>query len=377
MRSPLAVLLLAFGLLLCGAAVASADVTISRNGSVVTIVGDDGPNAIERPNTLFGNPEPLIFGNKADPAGGAGLVAGPGCLLESLFGGTRTVISCGTNDYGLTVQASLGGGDDYWGWSGTPAVPQTIDGGPGNDELWGDNGDDVIRGGDGNDKIYGRSGDDQLFGDAGDDTILGYGGNDTLDGGPGRDNLHGDSEYTSGNDTIQARDGEIDQVECWLGADKAVVDANDVIASESNCEQLERGAATGPGPAPGPDPGTPGAGPAVTLARPLVPKLGRLLAGRAVSMTTKSTVTCGAVLVIYVPKNEARRLKIGKKETLLGKGKATRLTGGVARKLTAKLSMTMRKKLRRARTIKARVGVVCVDATGRQAAREANVTIRR
>ena len=43
-------------------------------------------------------------------------------------------------------------------------------------------------------------------------------------GGPGRDSIYGDGDYSGttlgGNDTIQARDGETDQVTCGLGADR-------------------------------------------------------------------------------------------------------------------------------------------------------------
>ncbi len=44
-----------------------------------------------------------------------------------------------------------------------------------------------------------------------------------------------------GNDTIQARDGEVDPIDCGPGRDVAVVDAIDVMASD--CETVERGGA--------------------------------------------------------------------------------------------------------------------------------------
>jgi Ca2+-binding RTX toxin-like protein len=46
-------------------------------------------------------------------------------------------------------------------------------------------------GGDGDDWLFGNSGDDVLNGDAGDDTIFGSVGNDVIRGGPGNDTLSG------------------------------------------------------------------------------------------------------------------------------------------------------------------------------------------
>lgn len=87
-----------------------------------------------------------------------------------------------------------------------------LDGGAGNDRIWGNYGDDLLRGGGGNDKIEGRAGDDRMWGGSGHDVItgddydrgkknskdriwggrgndklLGMRGNDQLRGGPGRD----------------------------------------------------------------------------------------------------------------------------------------------------------------------------------------------
>jgi PASTA domain len=45
----------------------------------------------------------------------------------------------------------------------------------------------------------------------------------------------------SGNDTIDARDGERDSVTCGVGADTVKADPADVVATD--CEQVERGTA--------------------------------------------------------------------------------------------------------------------------------------
>ena len=80
-------------------------------------------------------------------------------------------------------------------------------------------------------------------------------GHDTLTGGPGQDQIFGDSTSGNcggygqsctvpfGNDVIDARDGEADQVDCGIGEDKAVVDAIDTVAA---CETVETAGARQP-----------------------------------------------------------------------------------------------------------------------------------
>ena len=95
-----------------------------------------------------------------------------------------------------------------------------------------------------------------IDGGAGDDYLEGGKNHDTITGGPGKDIIFGDETDSScnsdfpescvryGNDVIQARDGEVDQVDCGPGSDRVVADGGDVVAA--NCETVERGAA-GPG----------------------------------------------------------------------------------------------------------------------------------
>ena len=100
-------------------------------------------------------------------------------------------------------------------------------------------GDDVVKGGDG---------DETIDGGAGADSVIGGRGNDTLTGGAGPDRIFGDNDaggcgpiicsIQSGSDTIEARDGERDVIDCGVGNDTARVDAGDVV---SNCETVETG----------------------------------------------------------------------------------------------------------------------------------------
>jgi Ca2+-binding RTX toxin-like protein len=113
--------------------------------------------------------------------------------------------------------------------------------------LEGRGGKDTLTGGDGVETVDGGPGDDRLEG--------GY-NHDTITGGPGKDTIYGDetSQRCSflsncvvvpyGNDTINARDGEADVIDCGVGNDKAVVDAIDVI---SNCEDVDGQGGGGPG----------------------------------------------------------------------------------------------------------------------------------
>lgn len=80
-------------------------------------------------------------------------------------------------------------------------------------------GDDVIDGGDGNDMIYGEDGDDtltagagydQLFGGEGDDTLYGGGENDVLNGGNGADTIVVNSIGTTSNPNNTTVNGDGD-----------------------------------------------------------------------------------------------------------------------------------------------------------------------
>lgn len=113
----------------------------------------------------------------------------------------------------------------------------------------------TIQGRGGSDDLRAGSGRETIDGGAGSDRIEGGWGHDTLAGGPGRDVIYGDSTAGNcggngqsctlpfGNDTIDARDGEADQVDCGEGQDTARVDPVDTVAA--NCENVDRGGGGG------------------------------------------------------------------------------------------------------------------------------------
>ncbi len=92
-----------------------------------------------------------------------------------------------------------------------------LDGGAGNDQIYGDGGDDILSGGDNDDLIFGGSGADTIDGDAGADTLDGDAGDDILDGGAGNDNVYGgngDDALDGGanNDTLYGDSADINTV---------------------------------------------------------------------------------------------------------------------------------------------------------------------
>lgn len=84
------------------------------------------------------------------------------------------------------VLIGTGGNDTIDGFDGGN---QLIDGGAGNDWIYGRDGNDVLFGGDGNDRINGGRGNDLLVGGAGNDLLYSGRNGSTLEGGSGDDLL--------------------------------------------------------------------------------------------------------------------------------------------------------------------------------------------
>ena len=93
----------------------------------------------------------------------------------------------------------------------------------GNDEIHGLGGDDWIDGGWGNDRLFGGDGNDYLSGSYGNDSVVGDEGNDRLYGGPGNDHVGsvgGGTQFPEpGNDLLAGGTGE-DWMCGGLGADR-------------------------------------------------------------------------------------------------------------------------------------------------------------
>ncbi|MGE4314273.1 MAG: glycine-rich domain-containing protein [Pseudobdellovibrionaceae bacterium] len=113
----------------------------------------------------------------------------------------------------------------------------TLNGGLGNDQIYGDGGNDIMHGNEDNDALYGLGGNDQIYGDDGHDTLVGGAGNDMLDGGTGNDRLYGGT----GNDTLIGGDG-IDTLDGGAGYDTLDGGAgNDTLRGGGNNDALYGG----------------------------------------------------------------------------------------------------------------------------------------
>jgi Ca2+-binding RTX toxin-like protein len=114
-----------------------------------------------------------------------GLDVDPNTLLIRFTDGTIEPFDRTTFD---SIDVALRGGDDRFTGGGIP-MSQTsrIDGGGGDDVIFGTAGDDVINGRGGNDAIVGGSGNDVAFGGGGSDFVAGGIGHDTSFLGGGND----------------------------------------------------------------------------------------------------------------------------------------------------------------------------------------------
>ncbi|WP_374376209.1 DUF5801 repeats-in-toxin domain-containing protein, partial [Dongia sp.] len=157
-------------------------------GSETTIfpVGDDLINGGAGNDAILG--DSIYFGSKdAGWAAYIGDVAHAGWTPEQIRADIYANLTTGDKSY---AQEGSVGGDD------------TINGGAGNDVIFGQGGNDTIHGDADDDRIDGGSGADTLFGDGGNDYLIGGAGIDTLNGGIGNDTLVYD-----GQDTFDGGDG--------------------------------------------------------------------------------------------------------------------------------------------------------------------------
>ena len=93
----------------------------------------------------------------------------------------------------------------------------------GNDRAAGGDDADTISGGNGKDRLFGQNGNDYIYGDGSPDIIGGDAGNDTLIGGSSNDTLYGGD----GNDILNGLNGA-DSLNGGAGRDTTKFDANDV-----------------------------------------------------------------------------------------------------------------------------------------------------
>lgn len=191
-------------------------------------------------------------GGTGGTSGGPATTAGPTDGNDRLNGTNASETLCGLG--GDDAIFGLAGNDTLFGDACTATPPA---GAPdGNDRLSGGAGNDALYGQGRNDVLAGDSGKDRLVGGDGNDRLCGGTGRDTLDGGAGNDRLTGDACFPrpsrpgsrnatvnryqggAGTDTIDARNGRREIVDCGTGRrDLAIVDRNDRVRG---CERVKR-----------------------------------------------------------------------------------------------------------------------------------------
>jgi hypothetical protein len=226
------------------------------------------------------------------------------------------------------------------------------------------NGSSTISGNGGDDQLTGMDYDDTMDGGAGADRIEGGIGHDTITGGTGKDTLfgEGDGNYCGiyeckipfGNDTINARDGEADQVDCGVGTDTAIVDALDTVA---NCEKVDVGAGGGPGGGGGGNTGKDGLTVATKAKR-------KSLLAKGLRLTLPCAGACKV------------SAKLALKGKTVGTGSRTMISAGTA-KVTVKLSKAGKRKLRKLSRASLRLTVTVKDAAGATSKLTRTVTVKR
>lgn len=263
------------------------------------------------------------------------------------------------DDQLIFVQQGTGGdgNDTIDGVSYTE--PSQVDGGPGADDLGATGAGAVVHGGDGDDRLNECSdvcagGAATFFGDAGNDTMLGTSHGATLDGGDGDDAVTlisgfpgapgDDIRAGAGADTVKAKQGAADTIDCGDGVDSVSHDLGDRLsACESDLD-----------PAPVPPGVAKPAPPAKLTFR--TPHRVRASATAAVrlKLTCAGATACTGRL----------RLKLGK--TTLGEA-TCKLKG--TRTVTVKLTRQGLKLLRRRASLKARLTFVAAKGTASTPAR--------
>jgi hypothetical protein len=294
----------------------------------------------------------------------AGITAGGECVQVS-----ATEVDCGHVE-NVDVVVRLGDGNDKFYEESSFVRSFNIDGGSGDDSIDHAIGaaTNVIHGGPGNDSVNGGSGSDQVFGDEGNDVVTGGPGSDMVSGGAGRDRIAGDGGLylDGGSDTIDSRDGEVDQVSCGYGADTVTADKIDVIESGGECESVDTGPAVIP-------PVTTTL--AVALGAKSSAKIASLLSKNGFLFALAVNAPCRGTAKIVVAASEARRVGLGRGSVTLATETvdipdAGTYAGGLA------AAPRYRTKLRSLKQVRATLSFSCV-AGGVTKSQSKNVTFTR
>ena len=162
-----------------------------------TLHGGDGNDRLfgdsGRDTAVFGSSNNRIYLNKSsrqNTRDGKDILRS----IENVEGGGGNDLIAG-NKFANTLNGG-DGNDKLFGEAGNDrliggAGNDRLIGGNNKDGLFGEEGKDLLIGGDGNDRLIGGNDNDRLFGDAGKDLLIGGTGNDKLNGGKDNDTLFG------------------------------------------------------------------------------------------------------------------------------------------------------------------------------------------
>ncbi len=127
-----------------------------------------------------------------------------GAGADSLVGDACDLLSYDGDTAGVEIHLNIQDHSIYTNNTGSHAENDTIsgfrqlEGGDGNDTLYGHAGGSTVWGGEGNDTLSGLTGHDYLDGEAGNDSLVGADDNDTLLGGTGADTIEGSDTIEGG-----------------------------------------------------------------------------------------------------------------------------------------------------------------------------------
>jgi hypothetical protein len=221
-------------------------------------VGSDNLMGQEGNDTLDGGPGddylegvPCGFCAEANMTYGRDTYIGGGGSDSLTYEGRSEDLSLSPD--GVANDGAAGEGDNIGADIGTIIGGHGSDNMVGNDRrnvFGGGEGDDVLYGGGSDDQLHGGPGNDRVFGEDGQDVVAGGDGDDYIVGGQGVDRYYGEdvdacipSSCASGQDRIEARDGNQEMIDCGPGTDSAQVDPNEIVRNDidlsNQCESVD------------------------------------------------------------------------------------------------------------------------------------------
>jgi Ca2+-binding RTX toxin-like protein len=220
--------------------------SVAPNGSIYLDVGNLLEGTIQVANSSTFSLE--------DPSGVLTTFTGSGFTYNSIYTPTGGTVTGVTGSAGGVVAAQMSGitspATEWVSWAATDdntsmyqtilGGANTINGGPGNDELRGWGTSDLINGGAGDDTLVGGTGHETMFGGQGQDYIVGGAGFNQVNGNQGDDTIIGHSQV---GDWLSGGQGN-DQIDASASIGANILNGNlgnDIIFGGSGADSLRGG----------------------------------------------------------------------------------------------------------------------------------------